>query len=564
MENQDASVITKKEYDALKAELVALKTEKNKLARELRVSENRSAVFKLNVDTQASINKTIANEKIRQEMYVRLLLESCPDIILVFDENLKLLFGTSSVTSIIDIADTSILQGRELDAIVERYAPSAFTDEVVAAAKTIIRDGAAEKKETKLEVAAASARYDVNVLPFYKEDGVFAGVLIIIHDITELDRAREDAEKANRAKSDFLANMSHEIRTPMNAILGLLGSLEQDPLTGKQKNFLYNIKKAGNSLLSIINDILDFSKIEAGKLILTPDNFDLYELLDNIASLISVAAREKDLRFSYTLSDDLPRVIYADENRLRQIINNILVNAVKYTPSGSVKLDVYVKDSMLHFDITDTGIGIKSEDIDKLFSPFEQLDLRKNKKVIGTGLGLAITRHICHAMKGAINIHSVYGKGSTFSLTLPLQLGQLNDEAEKHSEPFFKAAPDAKILLVDDIDINLIVGEAILNHYEIKPDMVLSGAEALKMIAQKRYDMIFMDQMMPDMDGVETTEKIREYDEYYKNVPIVALTANVLSGVEQTLLAAGFSDYLSKPIDSDLMNRCLAKWLGNK
>lgn len=548
------------DYEQLKSELKAVTVERNRLARELRASENRNDVFKLNASTQLSVNKTIESEKIKQEMYVRLLLESCPDIIFVFDENLKFLLGTNSIRNIIPIEDTTILQGRELDSIIERYHPEAFSEDLIHAVKGMIKSEEKRAPDTKFEITTEAQRYDANILPFYKDSGGFAGVLVIIHNITELYMAKVEAENANSAKSDFLANMSHEIRTPMNAILGLLGSISQDPLTERQQTFLYNIKKAGQSLLSIINDILDFSKIEAGKLTLAPTDFDLYALLDNIGSLIAVSASEKNLTYRYTKSADLPKVIFADENRIRQIINNILVNAVKYTPAGSVRLDAYVKEDLLCIDVTDTGIGIKKEDVEKLFSPFEQLDLRKNKHVIGTGLGLAITRHICDAMKGRIYVESEYGVGSKFCIELPLTVGMITSAAEEEIMEF-KSSPDTKALVVDDLDINLMVAEAILNEYDISPDLALSGAEALKMIESKRYDIIFMDQMMPDMDGIETTAKIREFDEYYSSVPIVALTANALSGAQEIFFKAGFNDYLSKPIDISLMNKCLARWL---
>ncbi len=561
MSDTTSEVVSVQEYEALKQELSALRIERNKLARELRTNKNLTEVLRLNVETQSNINLTLTKEKEKQELYVRLLLESCPDVILVFDESLRFLMGTSAVTEIIDIPDASILQGRELDSIVERYNPPVFSPEFVSRMKAVIDAAKTERLDFNLEIATAAKMYDVSILPFYKDDGTFAGVLATIHDITELTKARDAAEAANRAKSDFLANMSHEIRTPMNAVLGLLGSMEQDPLTERQQGYLANVKKAGHSLLSIINDILDFSKIEAGKMELTLASFDLHALLGNISALTDVTAREKKLEYGYHPSDDLPRYIYGDENRIRQIINNVLGNAVKYTPQGRVDLHAYMRRDRLCFDIADTGIGIKEEDIGRLFSPFEQLDLRKNKNVIGTGLGLAITKHICDAMGGSISLKSVYGTGSTFSIELPYVPGETVIDTNIPEADADFSMPDAKVLVVDDIELNLLVAEAILGQFGIQPDMALSGAEALERIAKKRYDMILMDQMMPDMDGIETTARIRAYDAYYKDVPVIALTANALTGAQETLLRAGFSDYLSKPIDVDLLRRCLIHWL---
>ena len=262
-----------------------------------------------------------------------------------------------------------------------------------------------------------------------------------------------------------------------------------------------------------------------------------------------------------SLSDDVPKIIFADDNRLRQVLNNIISNAIKYTQEGRVSLHVFVDGDTLNFNVADTGIGIRQEDIAKLFSPFEQLDLRKNKNVIGTGLGLAITRHICDSMGGRISVSSEYGRGSTFSIRIPLVVGVMEDSTLNDSGTSVLSFPDSRVLVVDDLDINLLVAEALLSEFDIEPDLALSGSLALDMIAKNRYDIIFMDQMMPGMDGIEATKNIRAHDDYYAAIPIVALTANALTGVKDTLLAAGFSDYLSKPIDEDLLGKCLGRWL---
>ncbi len=558
--NESAMDLHSETVEGLKQELAALRIERNKLARELRASNNNNEVLKLNMSSQADIFKTLENEKSKQDVYVSLLLQSCPDSILVFDEKLRILLCTNSIVNIIDIPDPVLLQGRDLSDMVGRYAPPVFTPEVVSSIENMAASGEAKARK-QVEVVIAEGCYDVTILSFDKGAGIFAGVLVVVHNITELATARVSAENANRAKSDFLANMSHEIRTPMNAILGLLSSVGHDPLTERQKSYIAHIKNSGNSLLNIINDILDFSKIEAGKFTLSPCNFDLHALLNNIGSLSQVTAREKKLKFTVTLSDDVPKTIFADDNRLRQVLNNIISNAIKYTQEGSVALDVFVGGEMLNFQVTDTGIGIRKEDIAKLFSPFEQLDLRKNKNVIGTGLGLAITRHICDSVGGSISVSSEYGRGSTFSIKIPLIVGVMEEAASDDGAACVVSFPDSRVLVVDDLDINLLVAEALLGEFEIKPDLALSGGLALDMIAQNRYDIIFMDQMMPEMDGIETTGNIRRYDDYYAAVPIVALTANALTGVKDTLLAAGFSDYLSKPIDVTLLHKCLAKWL---
>ena len=550
------------DYQRLKSELASITLEKNRLARELRGSTKRNEIFQMNVETQAMINKTITEAKHRQDLYVRLLLESCPDIILLFDENAKLLLATQSICELMDVPDASVLTGRTLKSLVEHSAPAAFSPAVLEAFDRLLQGRSTEKAEAKLEAGEGRHRYEVNLLSFLNGDKQFAGVMMILHNISELLVAREEAVQASKAKSDFLANMSHEIRTPMNAIIGLVNSIGREPLSVRQKSYLYNVQKANSALLDIINDILDFSKIEAGKLTLAESSFNLYALLSNIASLSEIAAGDKGLRFVYHQAASLPKDVHADENRLRQVVNNLIGNAIKYTPDGEVQLSAELKDGQLLFRVRDTGIGIKSEDVGRLFSPFEQLDLRKNKHVIGTGLGLAICKHIMQAMGGKIWLESQYGQGSTFSLSIPYVPGTPSAEeevADLWGETSFP--PDAAVLVVDDIDMNLMVAEALLGGLNLQPDLALSGAEALRMIKDKQYDLIFMDQMMPDMDGIETTARIRMFNHYYSRVPVVALTANAVDGARQTLLDSGFDDYLAKPIDLKLLVNCLNHWL---
>jgi CheY-like chemotaxis protein len=347
----------------------------------------------------------------------------------------------------------------------------------------------------------------------------------------------------------------------MNAILGMGEVLNRTELNTHQKKYLSDILRSSNALLSIINDILDFSKIEAGKMDLVHLNFNLKILLDNLHSMFRIFSHDKKIEFHYCVSDELPETVNGDENRLRQILTNLLSNAVKYTNKGSIKLSAWIDEKgLLRFDVQDSGIGIREEDKDKLFKPFEQLDTKKNRNVVGTGLGLPITYNLCKIMGGDLRLESVYGEGSTFSVSMPyVQADRIIEE--ETSDIYDFAAPLAKILIVDDIDINLEVAEAMLEAFEIFPALALKGSLAVELAKNNRYDIIFMDHMMPEMDGLQATKNIRELGGWNEKVPIIALTANAIDGMDQIFLNNRMDDSLFKPLNIANLNKCLRKWL---
>jgi PAS domain S-box-containing protein len=388
----------------------------------------------------------------------------------------------------------------------------------------------------------------------------------------ELEVQTRAAKVASEEKSKFLASMSHEIRTPMNAIIGMSDLIRTDNLDETQKGFFADIRKMSKTLLQIINDILDISKIEAGRLELSPVNFNFFELYDNICSLNRFSAEAKDLEFHQYLDPRIPAVIYGDDVRIRQVLTNILNNAVKYTREGYVEFraeSVRRKGGdFLFFSVRDTGIGIKKEDFPKLFGNFQQLDSSANRGIEGTGLGLAITKKLVAMMGGEIVYDSEYGKGSVFTVFLPLTAGDPEKVERKLLKSLVIAADNASVLVVDDNRINLKVALAFLAVHNIRADTAWNGMEAIEKIKEKPYDIVFMDHMMPGMDGVETVRRIRALAdgegagrERFAAMPVIALSANAVSGVGEMFLAAGMNDFIPKPIDATDMNLKLARWL---
>ncbi len=380
-------------------------------------------------------------------------------------------------------------------------------------------------------------------------------------DITE-KHLREATENANRAKAEFLAQMSHEIRTPMNVILGISEILLHDSnLSDWHRKYLQDIKVSSDSLLTIINDILDQSRLESGKMSLAPIFFDFKQMLDNICSLAQHMATEKKLQFSYETEGDLPNCLYADDVRMRQVLLNLLGNAVKFTDRGSITLRVISGVGCLRFKVVDTGIGIKDGRHTDLFQPLRQLNEGKNRRNQGTGLGLSIIKNIVELMGGTLEMTSVYGEGSTFIVTLPKVVGSENDLRSDIVPTGMTYSPSTAILIVDDNEINLAVAAGLMKTiHGVNCDLALSGLEAVRMAKETDYHLIFMDHMMPDTDGIETTQLIRKAGGHNTTVPIVALTANAVAGVREKLLES-MNDFLAKPIQKNELETILYKWL---
>lgn len=385
--------------------------------------------------------------------------------------------------------------------------------------------------------------------------------------VKQVQEEKKKAEEANAAKSVFLSNVSHEIRTPMNAVVGMADILLRTDLDKDQKEYLYNIKNSGHALVSIINDILDISKIEAGKMELVEDVYELLPMLKDIRLMIENRIGDKPVKLIYDIDKELPAYIYGDSLRIRQIIINLLNNAVKFTERGHVKLTVKLKSKIaeelkIYVAVSDTGQGIPEEDLQKLFEAFTQADTKKNKGKEGTGLGLSISSQLVSLMGGQLEVKSEYGRGSEFFFTICQKTvsKEMEPVKEEEAKPFI--APKAQILIVEDNEINRRVAVGLLEPLCMQIDLAVNGKEALSMIENKKYDLVFMDHMMPVMDGVEAIQRLRQKaDDYSQNVPVIAFTANAMKESEIMLKNAGMNDFLPKPIEYPALCKMVYKWL---
>lgn len=459
---------------------------------------------------------------------------------------------------------------------------------------TLIRDVCTGKiKEYKLValgILAICVAAVIQIIIYFKWTSQFSGsvmaiglvfILVIsfvntVNNVLGMEKEKQQAVISNETKGKFLANMSHEIRTPINAVLGMDAMILRECKDENIREYAMNIRNAGQTLLSLVNDILDFSKIESGKMEIVPVEYDFSSMIHDVVNMIMMRAEDKGLKMKLSVDSSLPFKVYGDEVRIRQVLTNLLTNAVKYTKEGSIGLSVsgqkVGEDIILSFAVEDTGIGIKPEDIEKLFIRFERIEEEKNRNIEGTGLGMSITMQLLKLMDSELVVESKYGVGSKFSFEIRQRI--VNDEPIGDLEERIKklptqytydvafVAPDARILVVDDNAINRKVFMNLLKQTKVQIDDTESGLECLEMVKKIHYDIIFMDHMMPGMDGVETLHHMKKLEQYLcKDTPVIALTANAIQGAKEMYLKEGFDDFLSKPIQPDKLERMIKGWL---
>ncbi|MGN0513452.1 MAG: response regulator [Lachnospiraceae bacterium] len=473
------------------------------------------------------------------------------------------------VTGIADFADTIVLISGVCLISIVFMGVTVITD--------IAGHNLKEYPWVALGLLGASVAAGIQIFLYFQRSIPFNGIILslglvflllmavvnTVQSIIFMDKEKQRAVLASEAKAKFLANMSHEIRTPINAVLGMNTMILRESKDAEIKAYAMDIQNAGQSLLALINDILDFSKIESGKMELIPAEYDFSSMIHDISNMMIMKAENKGLKMNVHVDSELPSRLFGDEIRIRQILINLLNNSVKYTNEGSVTLDVNGTvsdgDVILDFVIEDTGIGIKSEDIPKLYAAFERIEEKRNRNIEGTGLGMSIVTQLLDMMGSTLHVESEYGKGSRFSFSLRQRIvceepiGDLEERIRRqvveYSHEALFTAPKARILVVDDNAVNRKVFVSLLKETQIRVEQASGGEECLKKAFSKHYDAIFMDHMMPDMDGVETLHRLREnHDHPCQDTPVIILTANAISGAKEMYLAEGFDGFLSKPI----------------
>ena len=588
-----------------------LQRENQLLAKKLRRLQFEYDNLQISFKQSERMRKKHEQERDTQDTYNRLLLANSPEIIILLNNDLQFISGTANINAYIGIPGGIELAGEKLRDILSRTRINPeYIDDLEDTCQQVMQRQAAINRNEEVSFYPPAIIYVKTVIaPVINKQGECLGVVIIQTDISELTEAKEKAEAGTRAKSDFLANMSHEIRTPLNGIIGMINLLMDTDLNAQQKQYADIVRESGEALLYLVSNILDFSKIEAGHMELELVSFNVRALLDEISSLFLYRAYEKHLTLSYEIAPHTPEWVVGDVSRLRQILTNLVGNALKFTKEGFVRISVGPvagSDSgYLHFAVEDSGIGIAADKQASLFQPFAQADSSTTRQYGGTGLGLSITRRLVELMNGRVGLNSQEGVGSNFWLDVPLpparnitcEQMQSSQDSSRRMQALCAAASDIKlpahgsgtnsaalaqpaapalltvpeeeqqrILLVEDCRINQMVARGLLQKMGFFVGVAGNGKEAMDTLANGDFDLVLMDCQMPEMDGYEATRAIRagQATPLKAGIPIVAMTANAVSGDREKCLKAGMDDYLTKPIIPARLSETLDKWLHGK
>lgn len=558
-------------------ELELLRLENKKLRREVKRVSKDNEILRVANEQASNTQAYIQRESQRRVFYIRQLLRTASNLLLLTDDKYQTVMVSDIYYRYGKLGREQIERGAYLGDVLEGILSEDQLSELLDKCQKALKGNAIAPYIITTDLKGIYQDFQITVRSM-TQDGKAVGLHIVFINMTDVVNAKKQAEAADRAKSNFLAKMSHEIRTPINAILGMDEMILRDAEKENRNIISYaeDIESAGRTLLALVNEILDFSKIEEGRMEIVPTQYEAGSLINDIVNMVQGRAEKKGLKFITEIDGELPHLLFGDDIRIKQCTLNLLTNAVKYTEKGSVKFSLGFEKTgeseiLLKICVEDTGIGMKKEDIDVLFSPFKRIEVQRNRAIEGTGLGMSITSQLLALMGSRLEVESTYGKGSVFSFAVRQNVvgwgpvgktygktGMGPEKKEAYKELFH--APGADILIVDDTPMNLNVIKRLLEKTKVKVDTADSGFEAIVMAGKKNYDVIFIDHMMPRMDGIETLEKLKELPGS-KDTVYVALTANAISGAREAYIEAGFSDYLSKPVESKLLEKMLLGYL---